>query len=70
MSENTKVPTGVPSRFFSGPVLGVYQGQKIFEWVRDDHGVTRRYQGIVQHNSPLNAAPGSVILGPGLLYEP
>ncbi|GEM_PF-6774469 len=70
MSENTKVPTGVPSRFFSGPVLGVYKGCKIFEWLRDDHGVTRQYRGIVQHNAPLNAAPGSVILGPGLLYEP
>lgn len=58
----------IPSSFEFGQAIGKYLDVNIYDQVTDNHGVIRYYAGVTKNCSDCKS--GSVILQPGIIYEP
>lgn len=57
----------VPTAFFFGKIIGRFKDHPIYDQLTDNHGVVRSYGGIA--STVKDCKPGSMIAGPGILYE-
>ena len=68
-AENIKpIRSRLPTGFTCGPVIGQYMGKPIYDYLIDNFGVKRVYNGIT--NSPADLPPNSICIYQKLAYTP